>query len=63
MTHQLLCCRSAFSVALSVWIYLLKRCHKELCGIIHHLDRNNSYESVVMHLTDAGGSQQLGCDA
>lgn len=62
MIYQLLFCCSAFSVALSVWIYLLKWCHKQRCGIIHHLDRNNSYESVVMHLTDAGGSQQLGCD-
>ncbi|XP_056893155.1 protein sel-1 homolog 3 isoform X1 [Takifugu flavidus] len=42
------------SVALSVWIYLLEWCHQKLCGIIHHLDRNDSYESVLMQLTDAG---------
>lgn len=61
-THQLLLCHPAFSVTLSVWIYLLKWCHMKLCGIIHHLDSSNSYESVVMQLTDAGGSQQLGWD-
>nr|XP_046248204.1 protein sel-1 homolog 3 isoform X2 [Scatophagus argus] len=42
------------SVTLSVWIYLLKWCHEKLCGIIHHVDRNNSYNSVVMQLTDTG---------
>ncbi|KAM7011912.1 protein sel-1 homolog 3 [Tautogolabrus adspersus] len=41
-------------VTLSVWIYLLKWCHTKLCGIIHHMNRNNLYESVVMQLTDAG---------
>ena len=48
-----------FSVTLSVWIYLLKWCHKKLCGIIHHVNRKNSYDSVLIQLTDAGGSQQL----
>lgn len=48
-----------FSVTLSVWIYLLKWCHEKLCGIIHHVDRKNLYDSVLMHLTDTGGSQQL----
>uniref|UniRef100_A0A8P4KDE9 Protein sel-1 homolog 3 n=1 Tax=Dicentrarchus labrax TaxID=13489 RepID=A0A8P4KDE9_DICLA len=42
------------SVTLSVWIYLLKWCHKKLCGIIHHVDRNNLYDSVLMQLTDTG---------
>ncbi|KAM9831359.1 protein sel-1 homolog 3 [Neosynchiropus ocellatus] len=37
----------------SVWIYLLKFCQK-LCGIIHHVDRSNEYESVLMQLTDTG---------
>ncbi|XP_060885719.1 protein sel-1 homolog 3 [Labrus mixtus] len=41
-------------VTLSVWIYLLKWCHRKLCGIIHHVDRKNVYESVVLQLTDAG---------
>ncbi|KAM8887747.1 protein sel-1 homolog 3 [Synchiropus picturatus] len=39
--------------AFSVWIYLLKFCQK-LCGIIHHVDRSNQYESVLMQLTDTG---------
>lgn len=60
MIHQMSCSRLVFSVALSVWIYLLEWCHQKLCGIIHHLDRNNSYESVLMQLTDAGGSRQPG---
>ncbi|XP_069378563.1 protein sel-1 homolog 3 isoform X2 [Paralichthys olivaceus] len=42
------------SVTLSVWIYLLKWCHKRLCGIIHHVDGRNSYDSVLMLLTDTG---------
>ncbi|XP_070817191.1 protein sel-1 homolog 3 [Chaetodon trifascialis] len=42
------------SVTLSVWIYLLKWCHTKLCGIVHHVDRNNLYDSVLMQLTDAG---------
>lgn len=42
------------SVALSVWIYLLKWCHKELCGIIHHVDRKNLYDTLLMLLTDTG---------
>uniref|UniRef100_A0A3B4VE07 Protein sel-1 homolog 3-like n=1 Tax=Seriola dumerili TaxID=41447 RepID=A0A3B4VE07_SERDU len=46
-------------VALSVWIYLLERCHRKLCGIIHHLDRKNAFGSVLMQLTDTGGSQQF----
>ncbi|KAM6921995.1 protein sel-1 homolog 3 [Xenentodon cancila] len=41
-------------VALSVWIYLLKLCHKELCGIIHHVDGRNLYDSVLIQLTDTG---------
>ncbi|XP_047442199.1 protein sel-1 homolog 3 isoform X2 [Mugil cephalus] len=42
------------SVTLSVWIYLLKWCHHKLCGIIHHVDRRNLYDSVLMQLTDTG---------
>ncbi|KAA8589682.1 hypothetical protein FQN60_013047 [Etheostoma spectabile] len=42
------------SVTLSVWIYLLKWCHKKLCGIIHHVDRKNLYDSALMQLTDTG---------
>ncbi|XP_027146236.1 protein sel-1 homolog 3 isoform X2 [Larimichthys crocea] len=42
------------SVTLSVWIYLLKWCHSKLCGIIHHVDGNNLYESILMQLTDTG---------
>ncbi|TDH08104.1 hypothetical protein EPR50_G00094300 [Perca flavescens] len=42
------------SVTLSVWIYLLKWCHKKLCGIIHHMDRKNVYDSALMQLTDTG---------
>ncbi|XP_035504340.2 protein sel-1 homolog 3 isoform X1 [Scophthalmus maximus] len=42
------------SVTLSVWIYLLKRCHRRLCGIIHHVDRKDLYDSVLMQLTDTG---------
>nr|XP_033477060.1 protein sel-1 homolog 3-like isoform X1 [Epinephelus lanceolatus] len=42
------------SVTLSVWIYLLKWCHEKLCGIIHHVDRKNTYDSVLMQLTDTG---------
>uniref|UniRef100_A0A3Q4AT08 Uncharacterized protein n=1 Tax=Mola mola TaxID=94237 RepID=A0A3Q4AT08_MOLML len=42
-------------VTLSVWIYLLKWCQQNLCGIIHHVDRNNWYDSVLMLLTDTGG--------
>ncbi|XP_061593913.1 protein sel-1 homolog 3-like isoform X2 [Cololabis saira] len=41
-------------VALSVWIYLLKVCHEELCGIIHHVDGKNLYDSVLIQLTDTG---------
>ncbi|KAM7410426.1 hypothetical protein PAMA_001729 [Pampus argenteus] len=42
------------SVTVSVWIYLLKWCHKNLCGIIHHVDGKNLYDSVLMQLTDTG---------
>ncbi|XP_026160908.1 protein sel-1 homolog 3 isoform X2 [Mastacembelus armatus] len=42
------------SITLSVWIYLLKWCHQKLCGIIHHVDRKNVYDSVLMQLTDTG---------
>ncbi|XP_029002328.1 protein sel-1 homolog 3 isoform X2 [Betta splendens] len=42
------------SAALSVWIYLLNWCHKKYCGIIHHVDRNMLYSSVLMQLTDTG---------
>ncbi|KAM9358011.1 protein sel-1 homolog 3 [Symphorus nematophorus] len=42
------------SVTLSVWIYLLKWCQKKLCGIIHHVNSNNLYDSVLMQLTDTG---------
>lgn len=41
-------------VTLSVWIYLLRWCHRGLCGIIHHMDGKNSYDTVLMQLTDAG---------
>lgn len=49
------------SVTLSVWIYLLKGCQKKLCGIIHHVNRKNLYDTVLMQLTDTGGSCQLIC--
>ncbi|KAM3620581.1 uncharacterized protein V6R79_025623 [Siganus canaliculatus] len=42
------------SITLSVWIYLLKSCHQKFCGIIHHISRNNLYDSVLMQLTDTG---------
>ncbi|XP_028260580.1 protein sel-1 homolog 3 [Parambassis ranga] len=42
------------SVTLSVWIYLLKWCHTKHCGIIHHVDGKNSYDSVLIHLTETG---------
>ncbi|KAM4629257.1 protein sel-1 homolog 3 [Polymixia lowei] len=42
------------NVTLSVWIYLLKWCHTEMCGIIHHVDRNNHFDSLLMHLTNTG---------
>ncbi|XP_073332497.1 protein sel-1 homolog 3 [Pagrus major] len=42
------------SVTLSVWIYLLKWCHQEHCGIIHHINQNNSYDSILIQLTDTG---------
>uniref|UniRef100_A0A3B5AKH5 Uncharacterized protein n=1 Tax=Stegastes partitus TaxID=144197 RepID=A0A3B5AKH5_9TELE len=47
------------TVTLSVWIYLLKWCHQKLCGIIHHVDRKILYDSVLIQLTDTGGSRQL----
>lgn len=50
--------RLVFSVTVSVWIYLLKWCQEKLCGIIHHVNRNNLYDSVLMQLTDTGGSQR-----
>ncbi|XP_006790304.1 protein sel-1 homolog 3 [Neolamprologus brichardi] len=42
------------SVTLSVWIYLLKGCQKKLCGIIHHVNRKNLYDTLLMQLTDTG---------
>lgn len=42
------------SVTLSVWIYLLKWCQQKLCGIIHHVNRQNLYDSVLIQLTDTG---------
>ncbi|XP_075901467.1 protein sel-1 homolog 3 isoform X2 [Nelusetta ayraudi] len=42
------------SVTFSVWLYLLEPCRAKLCGIIHHMDGNDSYNSVLMQLTDAG---------
>ncbi|XP_029939860.1 protein sel-1 homolog 3 isoform X2 [Salarias fasciatus] len=42
------------SVALSVWVYLLKRCHRKLCGIVHRIDRKKSYDSILLQLTDTG---------
>ncbi|XP_017278998.1 protein sel-1 homolog 3 [Kryptolebias marmoratus] len=42
------------SVTLSVWIYLLKWCQKSLCGIVHHVDKKNLFDSVLMQLTDTG---------
>ncbi|CAK6956152.1 protein sel-1 homolog 3%2C partial [Scomber scombrus] len=42
------------SVTISVWIYLLKWCHKKLCGIVHHVGQKNVYDSVLMLLTDTG---------
>ncbi|XP_069006057.1 protein sel-1 homolog 3 [Embiotoca jacksoni] len=42
------------SVTLSVWIYLLKWCQQKLCGIIHHVNRKNLYDSFLMQLSDTG---------
>ncbi|KAG7228882.1 hypothetical protein INR49_008660 [Caranx melampygus] len=42
------------SVTLSVWMYLLERCHRKLCGIIHHHGRKNLFDSILMQLTDTG---------
>ncbi|XP_036067296.1 protein sel-1 homolog 3 isoform X2 [Oryzias melastigma] len=42
------------SIALSVWIYLVEQCHQNLCGIIHHIDSSNSYDSVLVQLTETG---------
>nr|XP_043900763.1 protein sel-1 homolog 3 [Solea senegalensis] len=42
------------SVTISVWIYVVERCQEEMCGIIHHVDRANSYGSVMMQLTHSG---------
>ncbi|XP_029906417.1 protein sel-1 homolog 3 [Myripristis murdjan] len=42
------------SITLSVWIYLLKWCHRDLCGIIHHVDSQNLYDTLLMQLTDTG---------
>ncbi|XP_078802801.1 protein sel-1 homolog 3 isoform X1 [Oryzias latipes] len=42
------------SITLSVWIYLVEQCHQNLCGIIHHIDRSNSYDSVLIQLTETG---------
>uniref|UniRef100_A0A3Q0QU68 SEL1L family member 3 n=1 Tax=Amphilophus citrinellus TaxID=61819 RepID=A0A3Q0QU68_AMPCI len=47
------------SVTLSVWIYLLKWCQKKLCGIIHHVNGKSSYDTLLMQLTDTGGSLPL----
>ncbi|XP_056132793.1 protein sel-1 homolog 3 [Lampris incognitus] len=41
------------NVTMSVWLYLLEWCHRGLCGIIHHVNRDNEY-SFLMHLTNAG---------
>lgn len=52
--HIMFCC-PLFRVALSMWLYLVKRCHKNKCGIIHHLDRKNVYDSLLIQLSDTGG--------
>ncbi|KAK9518893.1 hypothetical protein VZT92_021660 [Zoarces viviparus] len=42
------------SVTLSAWVYLLKWCQGELCGIVHHVGRKRAYDSVLLQLTHTG---------
>ncbi|CAG5862185.1 unnamed protein product [Menidia menidia] len=42
------------SVTFSAWIYLLKRCQSRRCGIIHHVNGRNLYDSVLLQLSDSG---------
>uniref|UniRef100_A0A8C5H748 Protein sel-1 homolog 3-like n=1 Tax=Gouania willdenowi TaxID=441366 RepID=A0A8C5H748_GOUWI len=42
------------SVTLSLWIYQVESCHKQLCGIIHHVNRKNNFDSVMLQLTGTG---------
>uniref|UniRef100_A0A8C6P4Q3 Protein sel-1 homolog 3-like n=1 Tax=Nothobranchius furzeri TaxID=105023 RepID=A0A8C6P4Q3_NOTFU len=42
------------SVAFSVWIYLLKGCQKNHCGIVHHVNQKRLFDSVLIQLTDTG---------
>ncbi|PWA14402.1 hypothetical protein CCH79_00011155 [Gambusia affinis] len=42
------------STAFSVWIYLLKWCQKKHCGIIHHVDKEHLFDSVLMQLSETG---------
>ncbi|KAM6963074.1 protein sel-1 homolog 3 [Aplochiton taeniatus] len=39
---------------LSVWVYLLERCDKGMCSIIHHVDGHTKYTSPLIQLTDTG---------
>ncbi|XP_067086227.1 protein sel-1 homolog 3 isoform X4 [Osmerus mordax] len=38
----------------SVWVYLLSGCLLKLCGIIHHVDSNNTYQSPLIQLSSTG---------
>ncbi|XP_038131845.1 protein sel-1 homolog 3 [Cyprinodon tularosa] len=42
------------SVTFSVWIYLLKWCQKNLCGIVHHVDRKHLFDSLLIQLSETG---------
>ncbi|XP_035270956.1 protein sel-1 homolog 3-like [Anguilla anguilla] len=41
-------------VSFSVWIYLLRWCSSDLCGILHHVDFNNTFGTPLILLTDKG---------
>ncbi|XP_061095763.1 protein sel-1 homolog 3 [Conger conger] len=41
-------------VTVSVWIYLLSWCSSGLCGIVHHVDSNNTYETPLILLNGKG---------
>ncbi|KAL1022557.1 hypothetical protein UPYG_G00029240 [Umbra pygmaea] len=41
-------------ITVSVWVYLLRWCDKNLCGIIHHIDQNSKYDTPLIQLTNTG---------
>ncbi|KAI1888741.1 hypothetical protein AGOR_G00171850 [Albula goreensis] len=41
-------------LTLSMWIYLLSWCGSKLCGIIQHVDHNNTFISPLILLTNTG---------